>query len=77
MENDMYKKALLAPADFFANPAEIVTSKELSKQQKIEILKRWKHDAYELEVADDESMVKKNHKDILDEIINALRKLEK
>lgn len=71
------KDALLDPTMFFNSPHQVVNSNELSKQQKIEILLRWKYDAEELEIADDENMPAANNvSDILDEILDALNKLK-
>jgi len=50
------EKALLNPAMVFKNPLEVVDSGDLSREQKIEILRRWEYDVRELQVADEESM---------------------
>ena len=50
------KKALLNPSAVFHRPQEVVQNKELSREQKIEILRRWEYDSRELQVADEESM---------------------
>lgn len=50
------EKALLNPAIVFKNPQEVVESNDLSRQQKIEVLRRWEYDLRELQVADEESM---------------------
>jgi hypothetical protein len=50
------EKALLNPAIAFKNPQEVVESNDLSRQQKIEVLRRWEYDLRELQVADEESM---------------------
>jgi hypothetical protein len=49
------EKALLNPAMVFKNPLKVVDS-DLSREQKIEILRRWEYDLRELQVADEESM---------------------
>ena len=51
-----FEKAKLNPAAVFKNPQEVVSTQELSRQQKIEILQRWEEDARSMEVADEESM---------------------
>ena len=51
-----YEKAKLNPAAVFKNPQEIVSSGELSRDQKIEILQQWEQDARLMEVAEEESM---------------------
>jgi hypothetical protein len=50
------EKALLNPAMVFKTPEEVVDSGDLSREQKIEILRRWEYDVRELQVADEESM---------------------
>lgn len=73
---DLYKNALISPDKFFKKPLDVLGNESLSKQQKIEVLKRWKHDALELETADDENMSTNGRRDIMDEVVEALRLLE-
>ena len=47
----VYEKALLDPTSAFTSPEQVLTSAELSREQKIEILHRWEYDARALEVA--------------------------
>jgi hypothetical protein len=49
-------KALLDPAAVFAVPGDVVAHTALSREQKIEILRRWEYDANELDVAEEEGM---------------------
>ena len=51
-----YEKALKDPRQFFDAPDEVVKAAGLSRDQKIEILKRWEDDARLLMVASDENM---------------------
>ena len=51
-----YEKAKLNPAAVFKSPQEIVSNRELSRDQKIEILQQWEQDARLMEVAEEESM---------------------
>jgi len=51
-----YQKALLDPASIFENPEEVLEQAELSKDQQIEILRRWAYDANEVAVAEEEGM---------------------
>ena len=51
-----FEKAKLNPAAVFKSPQEVVSTQELSRQQKIEVLQRWEEDARLMEVADEESM---------------------
>ena len=52
-----YQKALLDPASSFANPEELEGRADLTKEQKIELLRRWEYDASEVAVAEEEGMV--------------------
>lgn len=51
-----FDQALLDPAKAFPNPAAIVDSDDLTRDQKIEVLLRWEYDARALSVADEENM---------------------
>jgi hypothetical protein len=51
-----FEKAKLNPAAVFKSPQEVVSSQELSREQKIEILRQWEQDARLMEVAEEESM---------------------
>ena len=50
------EKALLDPGLVFKTPQELLANDELSREQKIEILRRWEYDARQLQVAEEESM---------------------
>ena len=68
------KKALLDPSTVFHKPDEIVENNELSREQKIEILRRWEYDVRELQVADEESMTAPRPERVtLDAVLEALR----
>lgn len=73
------EKALLNPGAVFKKPRDIVERHDLSREQKVEILRRWEYDIRELQVADDESMTTKEPPSdapvTLDTILNALRLL--
>ena len=51
-----YQKALLDPASIFDGPEEVPEQANLSKDQQIEILRRWAYDANEVAVAEEEGM---------------------
>jgi len=51
-----YRSALLNPESIFQTPNELLKHKAFSKEQKIEILRRWEYDASEIEVAVEEGM---------------------
>lgn len=50
------EQAMTDPTSVFSSPDEVIHKQTLSKDQKIRILKRWKYDALELEVAEEENM---------------------
>ena len=51
-----YDRALLDPADEFDTPEDVLTQPGLTDAQKIELLRRWKYDASEVAVAEEEGM---------------------
>jgi hypothetical protein len=51
-----YKEALKDPGTFFSHPDEVVSAAGLTREQKLEILKRWEADARLLMVASEENM---------------------
>lgn len=52
-----YEEALLDPASLFKEPEAVVNREDLTKEQKIEILRRWEYDASEVAVAEEEGMI--------------------
>jgi hypothetical protein len=50
------EKALLDPGLIFKTPQDLLANDELSRQQKIEILRCWEYDVRQLQVAEEESM---------------------
>lgn len=48
--------AMAAPSSVFGDPEAVLAHDELTKEQKIEILRRWQYDAVELGVAVEEGM---------------------
>jgi len=50
------ERARLDPASIFASPAALVEDERLTREQKVEILRRWQYDASELAVAEEEGM---------------------
>ncbi len=67
-------KALLDPTSVFKAPEDVIKARDLTREQKIEILRRWEYDARELEVADDESMTGGNS-DLLQRVLESLSAL--
>lgn len=51
-----YENALLDPSSVFETPQDVLDTGALTKDQKIEILERWKYDAAEMDVATEENM---------------------
>lgn len=68
------EKALLDPASVFASPGAVVEDDSLTRDQKVEVLRRWEYDARELEVAEEENMGG-GPPDILGEVLDALHRL--
>ena len=69
-------KAMLDPTMVFTEPKDVVASDELTRDQKIEILRRWKYDAQQLEVAEDEAGMAVRRPEMFDRVVQALRMLE-
>ena len=69
------RKAMLDPALVFRGPEDVLEQEELSREQKIEILRRWKFDALQLQVAEEENMGSEQPSDILDRVLQALHAL--
>jgi len=68
------EKALLDPTSVFEYPEEVRDHSELTKAQKIEILRRWEYEESEIAVAEEEGMVDGNPP-ILRRVIIALEEL--
>ncbi|MCK7458176.1 hypothetical protein [Idiomarina aminovorans] len=70
-----FKKSLKNPAEAFNSPQNVVNDAELTTEQKIDVLKQWRYDELETEVADQENMAA-DKPDKLGEINNLLIELE-
>jgi hypothetical protein len=68
------QQALLDPSSVFKTPNDVVIEANLTKEQKIKILRRWEYDVREQEVAEEENMPNMPP-DILSDIYRALAKL--
>ncbi|MFI5322737.1 MAG: hypothetical protein ACHQ6U_04215 [Thermodesulfobacteriota bacterium] len=64
-------KAMLDPTSVFVKPEDVLKAADLSREQKVEVLRRWEYDARELEVAAEENMAG-NNSDTLDSVLKAL-----
>ncbi len=69
------EKALLDPTMVFEEPKEVVANDELTRDQKIEILRRWEYDARELEVAEEEAGMAVRRPEMFDRVLQALHAL--
>ncbi len=69
------KKAMLAPTMVFKDPKDVVANVELTRDQKIEILRRWEYDARQLEVAEEEAGMAVRRPDMFDRVVQALHTL--
>jgi len=67
-------KAMLDPTSVFRAPEDVLKAGDITREQKIEILRRWEYDARELEVADDESMTG-GGSDLLERVLESLSAL--
>ena len=68
-------KAMLDPSKVFKEPNDVVASNELTRDQKIEILRRWEFDARALEVAEDEAGTAVLGPEMFDRVVQALHTL--
>jgi hypothetical protein len=73
-DNIDYEQALLDPSSVFDRPEDVLTHPALSRDQRIEILRRWTYDASEVCVAAEEGMPDGNG-DLLRRILIALDSL--
>ncbi len=68
--------AMLDPTMVFKEPKDVVASNELTRKQKIEILHRWKYDAQQLEVAEEEAGMAVRRPEMFDLVVQALHMLD-
>ncbi len=69
-------KAMLDPTMVFKDPEDVVANVELTRDQKIEILRRWEYDAHQLEVAEEEAGMAVRRPDMFDRVVQALHMLD-
>ena len=67
-------EALANPATVYRHPGDICTDSDLTREQKIQVLRQWEYDARELEVAEEENMAG-GPPDVLAEVLAALNEL--
>lgn len=63
------------PAEAFSSPQAVIDNNDLNKEEKLQILRQWRYDEYETEVADQENMAA-DKADQLGEINNLILQLE-
>lgn len=68
------KRAEEDPASAFASPQDVLADGSLTHEQKVRVLRRWKLDALEMDVATEEAMAG-GEPSRLDEVIAALKAL--
>ncbi len=69
-------KAMLDPTMVFKDPKDVVANVELTRDQKIEILRRWEYDARQLEVAEEEAGMAVRRPEMFDHVVQALHALD-
>ena len=69
------KMAMLDPTMVFEDPMDVVTNDELTRDQKIEILRRWEYDARQLEIAEEEAGMAVRRPEMFDRVLQALHTL--
>src|SRR5262245_576610 len=67
---------LLDPRSVFKEPAEVLLRADLDATRKRQILERWRHDALELQTADDEAMGG-GEEPMMQRVLDALNELER
>ncbi len=68
--------AMLDPTKVFKDPKDVVANVDLTRDQKIEILRRWEYDAHQLEVAEEEAGMAVRRPDMFDRVVQALHALD-
>ncbi len=69
------KMAMLAPTMVFEDPMDVVANDELTRDQKIEILRRWEYDARQLEIAEEEAGMAVRRPEMFDLVLQAMHTL--
>lgn len=69
------KEELLHPEGIFSTPKEVLDHLELTKEQKIEVLRSWVYEANECTAAENEGMVVRGEPIHLDAVHAALHEL--
>lgn len=66
--------AKINPSSVFKRPSDVLKEKSLSRELKIDILRRWAYDEREIAVAEEENMqgVNSDRSNILDDVLKCL-----
>ncbi len=75
MQDIDLKKARLDPTAVFPTPDAVLEHPSLTREEKADILQRWKYDACELEVAEEENMGG-GEPSMLEQVLEALARLK-
>ena len=71
------EQALLDPAAVFSAPEAVPKCSDLTREQKIEILRRWEYDARAMEVAEEENVGESGQtSDLLSRVLDGLHALD-
>jgi len=72
------EKAKIDPSSVYKHPRDVLADQALSREQKIDILKRWAYDAREIAVAEEENMqsASDKHHIVLEAILECLISLK-
>lgn len=65
-------EALLDPSSQYRSPQDVVGDDRLTREQKIEVLRRWEYDEAEIRVAEEEGMPGGGNGELLQQIVQAL-----
>lgn len=71
----LFDRALDNPAATFRKPSDVLVCRDLSRDEKIEVLRRWEYDARLLEVAQEENMMS-GERSGLSDVLKALQALD-
>lgn len=74
-DHDSCEKGDASPTIGFKDPKEVVANDELTRDQKIEILRRWEYDAHEPAVAEEEAGMAVRRPKMFDRVFQALHTL--
>jgi len=70
-----YEKAVVDPAAMFASPEALLARPDLSRSEKLHLLRRWRYDARELALAEAEGMAG-GEPSLIERVSAALARLE-